>query len=153
MQCFRIKATGKKSTSLVVCLFCLFCLVACVRVNDYVWPLQNGYAVVQSSANSRMLIHNKRWQEELPEEWSGPSVIDAFFIKGFCNNDVYISVYGIHTENFVATDREITSNNVSYYLINASTHEKWGPFGTAEELYDVCETLDTGKMGQWTSVE
>jgi len=148
MQRLLTRPNGRVNLLFVVTLSMLL-FAGCLERNDLYYALPNGYAVARNNGNSIDIIYNENWSDQIGEEWSGIIVVDNYYIRAFCHDDVFIGLEGVHTEKSYATDEEKENGPSSYYLIDSITGTCFGPFETMDELASKCEALGFNTLGPW----
>jgi len=147
-----MKLVGRMLSS-ILCVILLLNSVGCTGTEGSFYPMVNGYAVCRVSNLDVPLIYNENWEDEANEVWGGVIVLHDYYVKGFRYNEEYVAVSGIYAQDCEATEEELNTSPVVYYLINTITHEKFGPFESAESLNLVCKKLKTGVLCDWIIVD
>ena len=111
-----MKLVGRMLSS-ILCVILLLNSVGCTGTEGSFYPMVNGYAVCRVSNLDVPLIYNENWEDEANEVWGGVIVLHDYYVKGFRYNEEYVAVSGIYAQDCEATEEELNTSPVVYYLI------------------------------------
>lgn len=147
-QYIHIRRNGKRLTSLIC-----FLLVSLVFISgcsagrgDWKYELIEGYTINRINAHGVALVHYDG------SGVSGTYVISNFYVTDYCLNQRFIGVQGIPTADMWATDTELSVETRTFYLLDASNDILYGPYANVNDFTTQCNTLSSGNMGEWRSI-
>ena len=123
--------------SVLLCL--LLCLNGCSSEfwvgegrGDWKVEILPEYYIFRVNSHAIYLCHKGS------EDVSYSCVIDKYFVTAYQTHTSIICLEGITTADDFASDEELKSRIVCYYLVNTSNEEVNGPFDTIEGFTEYC---------------
>ena len=148
MQHTLTKPHGKIFLSFLLVLLLLLSGCQFWGTTEMHYAFPNGYFVSRINGRQITIALNKYFETD-PEDLTGVTVIKQFYVKGFCNNERYVGLFGTHTQLHYATDDEIESGAIQYYLIDTETKTIYGPYIDQSEYEKFLQEINCVGLSDW----
>lgn len=144
----------KRSGKLLINLFLILLLLGCTAYESYdlYYALPNGYFISRVNSKQIAIAWDQNWKTDLDSN-SGVYVIDKYFVKGFSYNDRFIGLFGTHTQLNYATEIELESNELQYYIIDTKEQEIYGPLNSERAFQDALMEIGVENLSDWFITE
>jgi hypothetical protein len=151
-QPMNIRRNGKALfKTIIVALTVMSTLCACSAYwfvgdgrGDWTLDLFDGYVICRVNSYEILLGH-----KENPADAGGSIIIPNFYISGYQLYKPYICLEGVRTKKMAASDEELNNMQLSYYLIDTTTDEVFGPFTTFDDLVKYGDSIQLEISESW----
>ena len=111
---------------------------------DWTLDLFDGYVICRVNSYEILLGH-----KENPADAGGSIIIPNFYISGYQLYKPYICLEGVRTKKMAASDEELNNMQLSYYFIDTTKDEVFGPFTTFDDLAKHCDSIQLEISESW----
>lgn len=111
---------------------------------DWTLELHKGYAISKINSREILLVY-----KENPDDPGGSIVLPNYFITAYQQHEPFIYLEGIRTREITASEDELNSMMLSYYLIDTTNAEIVGPFESYDDFINLCTSLGLEGKGDW----
>ena len=111
---------------------------------DWILDLCEGYAIAKINSKEIVLVH-----KENPNDSGGSFVLSCYYVISYQLYEPYICLKGIPTQGTAAAEDELKSGARSYYLVDTSNDDVFGPFESYIDFAEYCNSLGFSPEEVW----
>lgn len=111
--------------------------------SDWSNDLIAGYTIVRVKSHQIVIAYNN-------DNGIREFVISNYYITGYQIYEDSICLEGIPTQQRFASEKELETRILCYYLIDTNTKKVAGPFDSMDSFSSHCESVGIDLSNQWT---
>lgn len=110
---------------------------------DWTIDLYGGYAISKINSKEILLVY-----KENPNASGGSIILPNYYVTAYQLCEPYICLEGVCTQEMSASYEELDARILSYYLIDTTDGEVYGPLKSQDSFLAYCRSLGL-EMNAW----